>query len=138
MSSCALPTSLSDYGGHCRNPVPDCLTQRTTPELSTNLNGEQASASETAFSRRYDAFGSSAHTKTAKGGRRRKRTQTIRRFLRKRNNKRSFSLRKQRRTKNKRFSRKGGGVGFRLDLSKCPPGGLPGPTQYQTNQSDFF
>ena len=72
-----------------------------------------------------------------KRGRRRKRNNTRkRRSLRKR--KRAQHSRTSRRIKRKHSRRKRGGVGFRLDLSKCPPGGLPDPLQYQTNASDFY
>jgi hypothetical protein len=162
MPPCSLPASTIEYGGQCRTPVTNCLNHEASPELSSHLNGHAPSASESAFSRRYDVV--PAHPHTAKslgggGGKRNRRTPTRRRRRRRRKTRESSTLHvrthnrhlltatsrtnsKRGRTKRGRSTRgrskRSGGVGYRFDLSTCPPGGMPDTVQHQTTGCDFY
>lgn len=147
MPSCSVPSYDTSYGGPCRTPVPNCLNQQATPELASHNTGTTPTASEDAFVNRY-ALPSVSHTRVstanAVGGRRRRRRrrQRCRTHHRKRSkrstSRRTTPTRTQRAGGRKRVTKRHGGVGYRFDLSTCPPGGLPDTTQYSTNVCDFY
>lgn len=143
MSSCSLPVESAPYGGHCRQPVSSCLDQSTTPELSTHLHPAHVSASESAFSRRFDPIPmpQSTHTPQHKqrgGSKRRRRRRQRRRSLKNNASRRRQKNTRQRRRRRSLRNRKRGGDGFRFDLSACPSGGMPDTVRYSTNVSDFY
>ena len=60
------------------------------------------------------------------------------RTIRRRKNKRSQTLKRKQIRKRKKSNKRHGGVGFRLDLSECPDGGVAHPIGYATNGGDMI
>ena len=126
-SSCSVPVSTTAYGGMCRSQQSDCMNQSGLPELASHTFGKTSNrASENAFVNRF----------TPLGGKRRKQRSRRKKTHRSKTQKQTTQRRLSRRRKTKQKRR--GGVGFRLDLSECPNGGIASPVGYQTNTGDII
>lgn len=124
--SCSAPPSSIPHSGPCQPPVADCHHPNGLPELANHTFRNTPTASEDAFVNRY----------TKLGGRRRSTRRTTRRTTRQTTNRkrRNQKRRTRARTPTQRNKHRGG-VGFRLDLSACPDGGIAHPVQYETKAS---
>ena len=118
--SCSVHAALIPQSGSCQSPVADCNHPNGLPELANHTYRHTPTASEDAFVNRY----------TKLGGKRRSRSATYRR-----SRKSKTSRRRTRRSRH--ASKQRGGVGFRLDLSACPDGGIAHPVQYETKASSM-
>jgi hypothetical protein len=136
--TCSLPVAEIAYGGQCRPIVKGCGIGDGLPELSSSVYRSTPTGSENAFVNR---FGTPSAASGGGGNRRRRRHIKRRSLTRRRLPVQSRQLRQhrsrsqsagKRRTRTRKSKRRGG-VGFRLDLAGCPPGGMPGPEQYETH-----
>ena len=115
-SSCATAPARIPPSGPSQSPIADCNHPNGLKELANHTYRNTPTASENAFVNRYTKVGG------GKGRRRQRRTR-----------RRSSSRCSKTRTRTKRR----GGIGYRLDLSVCPDGGIAHPVRYETNASSM-
>lgn len=149
-SPCAVPPANIPYGGHCRQPVPSCVSSSAAPQHELGAHTLYGNtASEGAFASRYGQPLSAGGTTTATGGgggqkkknkkprRKGGRRPSGRRSCRTRSSRRARTqMSRRRRTHNQK--RRGGGTGYYLDLASCPPGGRPSPVRYDSRKPPVF
>ena len=118
---CAVPAAVIPHSnGPCGEPVRDCLRnpgQEALPQLGRNRYNDPPTASERSFYERYMAHGGGDKKKSSS------KTSTKRQAS---STKRQASKNRQRRQS--RTRRRGGG--YFLDLTACPPGGIPSVVSY--------
>ena len=158
-SKCSIKLPPVPSGGSCQSPRPDCF-QKALPQLGTSVYRDTIGSSEMAFASRYcpSYFSSDAVKATAEqftkniantppnfvdslpcasqkgGGSRRKRLNKKRKSSTRRRSLRRRGLKLKLRTH--RSKRRGGG--YYLDLSSCPPGGMPSPVGYDDTNPPYF
>lgn len=159
-SRCNLKLPAVPSGGGCQAPRPDCF-QKSLPQLGTSVYRDTIGSSEMAFASRYSPsyFSSDAIKATAEnftqnianvpnfvhpskgpcasqqgGGSRRKRLNKKRKSNTRRRSLRRRGLKLKLRAR--RSKRRGGG--YYLDLSSCPPGGMPSPMGYDDTAPPYF
>ena len=125
--SCAAPPASIPHSGSCQPPVKDCNHPSGLPELANHTYRNTPTASEDAFVNRYTKLGGKRRSRRAHRVPRRRRTSNYAKS-------KSSRMRKRR---SRRTRKHRGGVGFRLDLSACPDGGIAHPLQYETKASSM-
>ena len=128
--NCSLPPAPIPRSGPCQPPIADCNHPQGLPELANHPYRNSPTASEDAFVNRYTKLGG---RRRKRGSRRRSRAATNRR--------RRTAATKRAPKSTRRITRHRkhhGGVGFRLDLSACPDGGIAHPVQYETKVGGGF
>lgn len=126
---CAVPSASIPHSGPCQPPVADCNHPSGLPELANHTYRNTPTASEDAFVNRYTKLGGKRRSRRACRVPRRRRASN---YSKSKTKSKTKSNRKR-----TRRSKQRGGVGFRLDLSACPDGGVAPPVQYETKASSM-
>ena len=143
-NTCSITLPPLPSGDICTAPVPDCFG-KAYPQLGSSIYRDSVGTSEDAFAMRYnESFFHNNISSTPKnkgGGRRCKKSRNtrIRRKARVRGTSiRSGSRRIRTRSRTRAQSRRRRGGGYYLDLSSCPPGGLPSTIGYNDLTPPYF
>jgi hypothetical protein len=119
--SCSTAPAHTPHSGPYQSPIADCHHPHGLNELANHTYRNTPTASENAFVNRYTKVG---------GSRKRKRV------ARRRRSRAVHPKRRSRRRKAK-SNKRSGGIGYRLDLSACPDGGIAHPMRYETKASSM-
>lgn len=132
--------------GNCIIPKPDCFNPQGLNQLGVNPYNNLPTLSELAFDGRYCCGNNKASSNQVGGktknkiSKKKNKGPIVKSKKLKKNTKLKTKLNKKKYNKNKTNKKKhktqkykfNGGQGYYLDLSSCPPGGLPGVKDYQS------
>ena len=143
--NCGVGPTPEPSSSACQKPIPDCMNPNGQYQLGRNIVNDPPSLSEVSFEQRYKrspptqavAPNHSPASGLKKGGKRKNKSRRkYSPFRFKRSSYRKPKARAGSRKSYQKKSMKGGG--YYLDLSTCPPGGLPSHVMYDDKHPPHF